>query len=1220
MSQYGSKPHQTFRRTVTLCASLLAVLPFSCGAASTDISDVPMAIKNAAKPNLMFILDNSGSMVWRSVTGTDGLSQYDSSKIDFYSSLVNKIYYDPDVRYSPGISATSFSSTNPEGVSLGNATITNTGALNDPYLAPSGSRTDLTSTCYYSTASPPLIPDTNNCRAYSSTYKFGPIAFTAYFYQYTGSGTPTPGSSTSYVRRDILPGNAPFTRAATRTDCAVSGSARSCTYAQELQNFANWFSYYRTRILTMKTTMGQAFAAMNSKYRVGFSTINNSSSTGNPSGQNFRSISDFTDPNKQSWYSTLYGISPANGTPLQKALQRVGQYYSGSGMGYSGGVGSDDPVQYSCQQNFAILSTDGFWNSLDTNPVSVGNADMNVPTVPASNLNPPANPGLTAGSRWPRPIYEGPTATNNTVSDVAAYYWINDLRPGMTNNVPTSSADLASWQHMTTFTIGLGVDGSKPYRSDYDVATTGFYRNVVNGADNWPVPQADQNTAIDDLWHAAVNGHGRYFSAKDPNALRTSLRSILDDIINRTGAASAVAVANAEITVDNASYASTYNSGTWTGDLLKYLINIDTGIPSETPEWSAQSKLDASSVTPNTRNIVTYSGTFGVNQGVQFRPASATLGGSIQSKLSATQQGFLNSVSTPPGPSDGAAVLDYLRGDRSLEGGTYRTRSSRLGDIINAEPIVVGTPPFNYKDADRDVGYASFKAAQTTTKASPTRVQTIFQAANDGMVHAFRSADGVESWSYIPNLLFNGPSKLRDLSKLVGFSHQYYVDATPVYGDVNFNNTCPDSGCPRSLAVPSPDWRTVLVGGLGKGGRGYYALDVTTPTAGSESDAASKVLWEFPNSATVGDVDRTTPTGTVAAGLAMNVNKIGYTFGRPVIAKTKAHGWVAILPSGYNNGGDTGGDGKGYLFVVNVRTGKLLHVFDTTVGDSATPSGLAYISGIAEDPSADNTLLAVYGGDLLGNVWRFDLNDASTANWKVKKLASLVDTSGLAQPVTTEPELTATVIAGVWRRFVFVGTGQYLGDSDIPGAAGANASASQRQTMYALVDDPLSNPSGTTAVISPLRSSLQAQTLSSGTTTRTTTSNATVDYSTKKGWYVDLPATGERVNTNPILALGALVFTSNIPNSDVCTPGGSSWLNILDYRNGLMLPEFGIASRSLGNVLASRPILIQRKDGSVQILVRTSTAQTVPSEGPSNILLTKTRRVSWREVSKDSKE
>lgn len=1217
------KPKQIYRCPALVKVTAIGLVFLHCSslayAVSTELSDVPLAVKNAAKPNIMFILDNSGSMDWASITGLDATAEYgNTNRADFYSSLVNQLYYDPDTRYTPGILKTSFTALTPEGTSMANAVTSSTGALIDPYLAPTGSKTDLTKSCYYSTASAPFLPTggatSGTCRNYSAgTYKFGPIAFTAYYYEYTGAGTPTPGSSTSYVRRDILPDNAPFTRGANRTDCTLSGSpatSSSCTYAQEIQNFANWYSYYRTRILTMKTTMGQAFAGISNKYRVGFSTINDGTNTGNAGGANFIPIAEFDYAAKIAWFTELYSINPNQGTPLQRALQRVGEYYSGNGMGYSGGVGADNPVQYSCQSNYAILSTDGFWNS--NTVTSIGNEDLTVPTVPTSNLSTVPVTGLTSGAQWPRPFYEGPTATSNTLADVAAHYWVTDLKSTMTNNVPVTTADPASWQHMTTYTIGLGADGSKDYIENYltSSATTDFYNKVIAGSDNWPVPVADTKTAIDDLWHAAVNGHGQYFSAKSPTKLLSSLKQVLDDIVSRDGAASAVAVANADVTVDNSSFASSYNSGNWSGDLGLYPIDTATGVPSTTATWLAQSLLDAATVTSSTRNIVSYSGSTGTAQGIQFQPTTATISASITTTLSVAQQNYLNSTTTPPGPTDGENVLAFLRGDRSLEGsaGVYRSRASRLGDIINAEPVVVGTPLFSYTDT----GYAAFKLAQSTTIVSPTRVKTVFQGANDGMLHAFKASDGQESWAYIPNLLFNGSSKLRDLSKKTGFSHQYYVDATPVVGDVDFWKT-------SASTLTTPAWKTVLIGGLGKGGRGYYALDVTTPTASSEIDAASKVLWEFPNSATTGTVSVTTTAGTTVNGLAMNANKIGYTFGTPIIAKVKAYGWVALVTSGYNNGLDTGGDGHGYLFVLDASTGTLLHVFDTGVGDSSTPngpSGLAHISGYTENGSVDNTVQYIYGGDLFGNVWRFDVADAAVTNWKLKKLATLVDAQAtpVTQPVTSAPELSKIVIGGIERRFVYVGTGQYLGDSDIPGVGG-NVHASQVQTMYGLVDD-LSNPAGATAVISPLRSNLVGQTMTSSGTTRTVTSN-TVDFTTKKGWYVDLPVTGERVNTNPVLDLGALVFTTNIPNSDVCTPGGSSWLNELDYKTGGLIPGLATPFTYLGSSLASRPILIQLGTGRVKVLVRGSNAITTPFDGNSPGIPTATRRVSWKEVLDD---
>ena len=392
---------------------------------------------------------------------------------------------------------------------------------------------------------------------------------------------------------------------------------------------------------------------------------------------------------------------------------------------------------------------------------------------------------------------------------------------------------------------------------------------------------------------------------------------------------------------------------------------------------------------------------------------------------------------------------------------------------------------------------------------------------------------------------------------------EYYVDATPVTGDVDFSKTSGSSG--------SPDWHTIAVGGLGKGGRGFYALDLTGTTATSEANLASKVLWEFPNSATS----------------ALVKPNIGYSFGKPIITKTQAYGWVVLVTSGYNNGtnsGDSGGDGKGYLFVLNARTGDLIKALSTGAGSVTTPSGLAHIAGYAEVAALDNTIQYVYGGDLQGNVWRFELTDpASSTGWKVQKLATLVDSSGNFQPVSTAPELAKTKIDGITRRFVYVGTGLLLGDTDVPGSATPNAWSSQTQTMYGLVDD-LSYPTAPNAVIQPLRSSLQQQVLTNvaGSANARNASTNAVDYKTKKGWYLDLTMTGERVNTNPALGAGALVFTSNLPNSDLCALGGSSSTIKLDFKTGGYLQDsLSTSSTFLSSSMASGPRLIRLPDTSI---------------------------------------
>ncbi|MNX87143.1 Neisseria PilC protein [compost metagenome] len=588
--------------------------------------------------------------------------------------------------------------------------------------------------------------------------------------------------------------------------------------------------------------------------------------------------------------------------------------------------------------------------------------------------------------------------------------------------------------------------------------------------------------------------------------------------------------------------------------------------------WSAQSLLDKKAF--GTRKIASFNGSAGV--------AFTTDG------LSATQVARLNSPATPPGPSDSAAVISYLRGDRTKEGTDsasarpYRTRTHVLGDIVNAEPTYVSAPRSSYTDA----GYATYKAG-----VAANRTKVVYQGANDGMLHAFDAANGNELWAYVPGSLLdmNLSATVTSTSALAGltqqspsFQHRFYVDGTAVATDVDLSNTYANQPTP-----PTPSWATVLVGSLGKGGRGYYALNVTDPSAASDADVASKVMWEFPNANTTSEVK----------------NSIGYSYGSPLNVKTKAAGWVTLVTSGYNNGTDTGGDGTGHLYVLNTATGEVIKDISTGVGTSANPSGLAKISAFLVKPGTDDTVDYAYGGDLYGNVWRFDLSSNSTTDWNVKRLATLVDATGKVQPVTNSIELGVVKR----KRMVFVGTGKYLGASDIPGGTDANTNASQPQSFYGLMDDRSDSPT-----ITPLRLNLVRQTATKSGDNINVTSNP-LDLTTKKGWVLDFATTpaGERSYTSPVLFQGVLAFTTNTPSSDECSPGGSSNLYFLNYANGGVIPN--LSSRFVGNVLASRVQPEGLPNGSIKILVRTSDGKnkvydvSVPSA-------TTPTRIMWREV------
>src|SRR5262249_29250366 len=270
-------------------------------------------------------------------------------------------------------------------------------------------------------------------------------------------------------------------------------------------------------------------------------------------------------------------------------------------------------------------------------------------------------------------------------------------------------------------------------------------------------------------------------------------------------------------------------------------------------------------------------------------------------------QSMLASIASAPTLTNGSETLNFLRGDRAPEADGYRIRAYIMGDVVDAEPVSVRGGVGSYTDP----GYALF---HNTLDARPPMV---FQAANDGMVHAFGANTGQENWAYIPSLVFPNLSELASPS----YVHHYYVDGTPVLADVDFGNTAGGGAL---------YWRSILVGGLRAGGRGYYALDVTDPNVGNENGAAGRVLWEFPNASTPASV----------------VSNLGYSFGKPLIVKTRAYGWVALVTSGYNN---TTGDAKGHLYVLNARTGAVLVDLATADGTSANQANLGQISGFVSN-------------------------------------------------------------------------------------------------------------------------------------------------------------------------------------------------------------------------------------------------------------------------------
>jgi type IV pilus assembly protein PilY1 len=998
-----------------------------------------------------------------------------------------------------------------------------------------------------------------------------------------------------FTRTDVASGQT-YGGRPLRTDCP---SRPNCEGNEELRNFANWFSYYRTRMLAMKTSAGLSFTPIDKRYRVGFITIN----PGNPvSSDQYLQIKEFDSSHKEGWYEMFYKQEPGGGTPLREALARAGRHFAGKTGGINSGM-SEDPVQYSCQQNFLLLTTDGYWNGNAGQRVD-GSAISNVDNNAALGRNPPIWDGGTPYN--PNPS-DSAFSSSNTLADTALYYWQTDLRPTGSmgalgtdvsqDNVPTSSRDSANWQHMVTFGLGLA-DGLMLWRSDYESATSGDYYKVLTGGGscpwdndqcNWPMPHRDNPSAIDDLWHAAVNGRGVYFNARDPSSLQDGLNGALNGLQQRNASSAAAATSTPTITTtDRTIFLSTYTTMQWNGEIVARLIDPGTGAILPGNLWSAQARLQSRvSTSSDSRQIYTFDATSSSRlKDFQYNRLTTTEKTWFDDKCTPlsnmTQCSLLDPSNDLPKANDGRNMVDFLRGHTGLEATIYRDRQFALGDTVNSIPLYVGRPRLAFNDAVTP-NYLTWANSQST------RTPVLFTGANDGMLHAFNAGTGDELWAYVPRIVAQNLWKLAE--KNYATKHMYYVDGSPVSMDVY------DTG--------SGNWRTILVGGLNSGGRGYFALDITDPSSPIG-------LWEFCSDSTLCPVSD---------------SDLGLSYGNPVITKRASDGkWVVLVTSGYNN--VSPGDGKGYLYVLDAISGSVLGKIGTGAGGTCTsscspftgPSGLSKIAAWADNYLVDNTTKWVYGGDLFGNVWKFDLTTSSPT---VKRLGMALDGSGRPQPITTKPVLGQ--IQNLYQ-VVVIGTGRYLGTSDLtdPATQSPPSTTAWQQSLYGfkdtdsdrgdlrlsgLVNQPLVGlPGGT-------------ERATSGACTATACGNPVDWSSVTAGWYFDLnpgnTSPGERVNVDPQLALGTLLVIGNVPGASACAVGGDAWLYQIDFKTGgtvITSPNKTIARRMTG-ALGVGQTSYQLPGGALRnVTIRSDGTTPTPENTNTAPNALGSRRSSWREM------
>jgi len=652
--------------------------------------------------------------------------------------------------------------------------------------------------------------------------------------------------------------------------------------------------------------------------------------------------------------------------------------------------------------------------------------------------------------------------------------------------------DPAFWQHMVTFGVGLGVTGSIDPETAFDA--------ILSGDEiDWPNPNSDP-AKVDDLLHAAVNGRGGFFNAADPETFADQLSSVLFDIVSRVEESSTSAAASSAVLREDAlSFSAGFRSTDWSGALQA--AEILSGGARGRLIWDAEYGLESKGAA--NRNLFTSSG----GSGVELSNLGA---------LSSAQQDALNTATDGTLDNLGQDRVDWLRGDNGAnplfrdrlydpsDGGEDRLRL--LGDIIGSDPQFAGKTNFGHRRLPGTEGssYATYRSSTDYQE----RPDVIYVGANDGYLHGFDSLTGEELFAYMPSELLEpaSGSDFAQINTLIepDYGHRYFVDGTPTIADAYIDD----------------QWKTILVGTMGAGGKTVFALDVSDP----DNFSASDVLWEFTDS------------------------ELGFGVESPQITRLPSGTWVAIFGNGYNSSSN-----ESAMFVVDLEDGSLVARVETGEGDSDTPNGMATPAVLVDQTTG--IAKAAYAGDLLGNLWRVDLTASNlSSNGARSKLFTAEPSSGSPQPITAAPSLTFNPNGGPGDLVVVFGTGSYFRVTD----SGDN----QVQSLYGVFDG------GSASNLD--RGDLVEQTITAQTQTDYqvdrdgTLSAETVDVRVisdnalgtgDDGWFIDLDqSSGERVISRPSFPSGFPVkrvrFSTLIPDNNDCGGGREGYLMDIDLVNG----------------------------------------------------------------------
>lgn len=1189
-------------------AWVATVLPTGDALAATAPSQAPLySAVPGAKPNLMFVLDNSGSMAFEfqegySVTNNcPKTGRNCSNRYGWYSmrsSDVNTQYYNPSITYSSRVNSD--------------------GSLQDNGIK----FVDNQSSDIFSYSAPGIDyswSGSNYTPSYS-VYQTGETVPSGSIFTYIQckDGDCSSSSNRTIVNIGYPLGTTNITLPSghKRTDCGKNTT--TCTPAQELQNILNWYKWYRNRVLAVSTAVGQAMQSYENKFRVGYSQYNYTNTSTRESGtatsimrgvRYFKNDTTNTSNNwKTQFYDWIYGVIPAQGTRSHNALSLAADYYAGNVRSTYGNPWKNDPTStavvsnsqdLSCRRAYSIVLSDGAWNA----ETSV-NAGTKYASTQGTNYS--GNPGGNAAALQFDPNGAAGYNSNNLATKLAArnlyipysdggisskgfadltarYFWNTDFS-SLPNNVPSIGGqhNPTFWQNMTTFTIGWGLtpsgdagasggltwDQINKYNNDWLAGQATTRPKWADGSSSVNLDSSDTSDSlrVNDFIRAGFTGGGRAYSVYSGEDVRQALDNALSSMVGSGNDAGVAVSGNSSEfqTLENQyKYTTEYQTADNSGDIKAFQLNANGGYLSvdtsgkPIPAWSANTRMP----TLANRKI------FALSDYDANAPDAA-----------AAKRKELNSTTTLTSlPADFKALLNadslqktdnsfirYMLGEdpqTDINGTIYRSRMQPIGASVNSPPVFVGgriDMGYNtYGSVDGKDAYAAYKTRKTTLPP------TIFAATNNGKVHVLNAAKndttltGVPAGTELAEFMPKGAMASQiDLAN-TNFRFRYTLDGPLVEQDVYDTRS-------QTPAGGTAAWRQLVLGTGGRAGSFMYGLE-SPMNEGNRTPTKNHFLWELDN--------KTTGYGDLA-----NVTN------NPTAGQLDDGTWVMLTGSGhYASSGKKIG-----LYVVEALTGKLKAFIPLPAGfgtDDTANGGNRGLGGVVAVRDTTRKIVAAYAGDANGNLWRFDLRSSKFAVSYGRPL--FTTPLGKKQPIYATPtwqahpgDATACTYSTTSQcgAIVVVGTGILLDEDDL-------AAPATKQAIYGIWDQTPIGGDDKTSFGKVTVTDLVAQTIDlssakDGTGIETgkkfyQVSANPVDWKTKKGWLLNLGvitytgamANGERV-VGDLSNLGSsVIITSFLPEDknltlESCTATGSlpNIIYVLDALTGKNKYSFDVDS------------------------------------------------------------